>query len=227
MEAWAQTSTQVDGRQEWVHNACLNALDGSEDGQIARDLVPLWMHIGMPRIREQLREEIADEVQAGRLRSFWQYPELLEPYDEHEGLCEGMEDAEIRVHDDDADSSSDEDDVAPGRGDEQRDMEDLPDEGRAGPGDVETEARAESLTGEPLPAHPTGARRGPRWRWRRRQGVPPARSEAKRIEAMQCNATQRNAMQCTATQDDAMQGKAKQCNAMQSAQRRFGERELA
>ena len=136
MQAWTQTSTGVDGRQEWVHNACLNALGGSEDWQIARDLFPLWMHIGMPRIREQLREEIKAEVQAGRLHSFWQYPDLLEPYDEHEGMREGMEDAEIRVHDDDADTSSDEDDVAPGRGEEQRDMEELPRKGPADPARV-------------------------------------------------------------------------------------------
>ena len=134
MEAWAQTSTGVDGRKEWVQNACLNALDGSEDGQIAKDLFPLWMHIGMPRIREQLREEIKAEVQAGRLHSFWQYSELLEPYDDHEGLREGMEDAEIRVHDDDADESSDDDDVAPGRDEEQRDMEELPEGGDAAGG---------------------------------------------------------------------------------------------
>ena len=48
VRAWAQTSAGVDGREEWVHNACLNALDGSEDGQIARYLVPLWMNIDMP-----------------------------------------------------------------------------------------------------------------------------------------------------------------------------------
>jgi len=59
LQAWAQTSTGVDGRLEWVQNACLNALDGSEDGLIARDLLPLWLQLGMPNIREQLRDEIS------------------------------------------------------------------------------------------------------------------------------------------------------------------------
>ena len=66
-----------------------NVLWVSEGRQIARDLVPMWMHIGMPRIREQLREEIKAEVQAGHLHSFWQYPDLLEPYDEHDGDAGG------------------------------------------------------------------------------------------------------------------------------------------
>ena len=74
---------------------------GPEDGLIQRDLVGLWMHIGMPNIREQLREEIQSEVQAGRLHSFWQCTELLESYDDHPGLIEGMEDAEEYVHDGD------------------------------------------------------------------------------------------------------------------------------
>ena len=69
MQAWAQTSLPADGRLEWVQNACLNALDGSEDGKIARDLAPLWLELGMPQIRDQLREEIHNEVQARRLHS--------------------------------------------------------------------------------------------------------------------------------------------------------------
>ena len=85
----------------------------------------------MPGIRDQLRGEIKAEVQAGRLHSFWQYPDLLEPYDDHEGIWEGMEDAAIRLHDDDADPDTDEDDVAQGRGEEQRDMEELPQGGGA------------------------------------------------------------------------------------------------
>ena len=131
-EAWAQTSAGADGRKEWIQNACLNALDGSEDGLIQRDLVGVWMHIGMPNIREQLREEIQSEVQAGRLHSFWQYTELLESYDDHPGLIEGMEDAEEYVHDDDdggddEDGGNDDDGAPDASMRERRDLEELPD----------------------------------------------------------------------------------------------------
>ena len=134
-QAWAQTSAGADGRKEWIQNACLNALDGSEDGMIQRDLLGLWMHIGMPNIREQLREEIKSEVQAGRLHSFWQYTELLESYDDHPGLIEGMEDAEEYVHDDDAgdddEGGGNDDDGAPDASKlERRDLEELPDASR-------------------------------------------------------------------------------------------------
>ena len=114
---------------------------------------PFWTLIGMPRIREQLREEIRGEVQAGRLHSFWQYPELLEPYDDHDGIIEGMEDAEIRVHDDDTDPSSDEDEVAQGRGEEQRDMEELP----KGGGAEKDETSAGSSSGAAPACAPHGA----------------------------------------------------------------------
>ena len=135
LQAWAQTATPVDGRKEWIQNACLNALDGSEDGQIARDLMPIWMHIGMPAIREQLRDEIEAEVQAGRLHSFWQFRELLEPYDDHDGIIEGMEDAETRVHGDGEDESSDgeRDDCK----EERRDMEELTEHDPAAKPDAE------------------------------------------------------------------------------------------
>ena len=114
----------------------LERLGGSEDGLIQRDLLGLWMHIGMPNIREQLREEIQSEVQAGRLHSFWQYTELLEEYDDHPGLIEGMEDAEEHVHDDDAGDDdeggdNDDDDSAPDASRrERRDLEELPDASR-------------------------------------------------------------------------------------------------
>ena len=84
-QAWTQASTGVDGRKEWVHNACLNALDGTEDDKITKDLQSSWKALGMSEIRDQLRAEARSEVEAGRLHSFWQYKELLEPYDGHPG----------------------------------------------------------------------------------------------------------------------------------------------
>ena len=144
LQAWTETSTRVDGRKEWVQNACLNALDGSEDGQIASGLVEPWTTLGMTDIRDQLRAEVEAEVQAGRLHSFWQYKELLEPYDEHPGVIEGMEDALRMLGGDDddeggddaegdgaADGDEDDDDDgggggAPERAEELRDLEELP-----------------------------------------------------------------------------------------------------
>ena len=135
MQAWAETSLHVDGRLEWVQNACLNALDGSEDRKIARDLAPLWVDLGMRQIRDQLRDEIQDEVRARRLHSFWQFTELLEPYDDHEGLREGMEGAEIVVCADGDSGSSDGDGEDEERKRERLDMEELPEGGaRAGCG---------------------------------------------------------------------------------------------
>ena len=125
LQAWAQTSTGVDGRLEWVQNACLNALDGTEDGKLGRDLMALWDHLEMPRIRDQVREEIKDEVQGGSLHSFWQYPELLESYDEHAGLCEGMEGAERLLHADGESDSSEEEEEAEDLRQERMDMEDV------------------------------------------------------------------------------------------------------
>ena len=137
LHAWAETSTGVEGRLEWIQNACLNALDGTEDGKIGQDLLSIWTHLGMSAIRDQLREEIRDEVQAGRLHSFWQFHDILESYDEHPGLIEGMEDAEVHVHDDDdADSDEDDDDTPDDAKKERDDMQDLPSEAASslGPG---------------------------------------------------------------------------------------------
>ena len=143
MQTWAQTSTGVDGRKEWVQNACLNALNGSEDGLIARDLLPLWLSIDMPALRDQLRDEIQAEVQAGRLHSFMQLRDLLEPYDDHEGIREGMEDAETHLHADDEGASTD--DEVPDRKQEQADMDELPQTvARTG---GELEARASGAVG--------------------------------------------------------------------------------
>ena len=47
-------------------------------------------------------------LQAGCLHSFWQYPDILEPYDDHEGLIEGMEGAEVLLHPDGESDVSDE-----------------------------------------------------------------------------------------------------------------------
>jgi len=108
-EAWRDVP-HTDSEQEWVQNGITNALDGSQDGDLRSDLQSLWQALRMPVLRDQIRAEIADEVAAGRLHAWSQYPDLLEPYDEHAPLEEGWEDAdrEIGVEDNgDVDSPCD------------------------------------------------------------------------------------------------------------------------
>ena len=93
VDAWKQTDHSC-SEQEWLQNGITNALDGSEDGDIRSELVPLWEQLRIPELRQQIVREVRAEVAAGRLHSFWQYPELLEKYDDHAGEGEGFEDAE-------------------------------------------------------------------------------------------------------------------------------------
>ena len=100
------------GRREWVEDGFLNALDGSEDSALRRDLYPLWLSLGMPAERERIIREVEGQVQRGELTEWSQYPLLLEKYDDHAGLREGEEAAAQVVHDapeDDADANSEED----------------------------------------------------------------------------------------------------------------------
>ena len=98
--AW-HSLTVRDPLLEWKQDGCMNALDGSEDGLIGRDLAALWRELQMPTLRAQLVKEVQGEVKAGRLTDWWQYPELLEPYDDHPPLDDGWEDADPLVHPDD------------------------------------------------------------------------------------------------------------------------------
>ena len=76
-------------------------------------------------IRDQLRAEVRSEVEAGRLHSFWQYKELLEPYDDHPGYFEGLEGAPVELEDDDGgpgDGDAGGDDAAGGEEDDDDDL---------------------------------------------------------------------------------------------------------
>jgi len=100
------------GRREWVEDGFLNALDGSEDAALRRDLYPLWLDLDMPAERERIIREVEGRVRSGELTQWSQYPLLLEPYDDHEGLREGEEAAAQVVHDapeDDTDANPEED----------------------------------------------------------------------------------------------------------------------
>ena len=110
-EAWTEVR-HTDSEKEWVQNAITNALDGSQDGDLRSDLQSLWHALRMPVIRDQIRAEITSDVAAGRLHSWSQYPELLEPYDEHVPHEEGWEDAVVEIGEDetgDVDSPCDAD----------------------------------------------------------------------------------------------------------------------
>ena len=56
MTAW-KAIDHDSGEQEWIENACLNALDGSEDGEIRSDLQSVWRELHMAECRENIKKE--------------------------------------------------------------------------------------------------------------------------------------------------------------------------
>lgn len=104
--AWRQLD-HSGGRAEWIQDGFLNALDGSDDGALRRDLQPIWARLGMSDLRAQIVREVQDMVRSGRLTEWSQYPTILEAYDDHRGLREGEEAAVPEVVEDDADCKSD------------------------------------------------------------------------------------------------------------------------
>lgn len=73
----------------WRHNGITNPLDGTVD-DLGSPVLPLWHDLHMDAIRGQLIGDIEDAVKAGEVTSFWQYPELLQPYDDHDPLADSM-----------------------------------------------------------------------------------------------------------------------------------------
>jgi len=108
-QAWT-TVSHLESAREWRENAITQALGGSEDADIRSDLLPVWHQLDMPRLRTQIATEVAEEVQAGRLTSWDQYPELLEPYDEHPPIADGWDEANRQFSDEDDDDGEDGDD---------------------------------------------------------------------------------------------------------------------
>jgi hypothetical protein len=101
------------GRREHVQDGFLNALDGSEDGLLRRDLLPVWHRLEMPAKRARIIAEVQERVRSGDLAEWSHYTRLLEPYDDHPGVREGLEGAlvvpEAPDVADDADAGSSED----------------------------------------------------------------------------------------------------------------------
>ena len=95
-----------------------NALDGSEDNLLSKEVQPWWQQLRMSEEREKLKMEIEAEVKANHITSEAQYRDVLVDYDNHRGEEEGEEcitwdpvtDDEISVHsDEDANADVDAD----------------------------------------------------------------------------------------------------------------------
>ena len=86
------------------------ALDGSQDHLLAKEVLPFWQSLDMCRIRPQLIAEVEESVRAGDITSWHQAQELLEAYDDHNHIPEGMEGCDVDIVDDEDDSDQDDDD---------------------------------------------------------------------------------------------------------------------
>jgi hypothetical protein len=100
-EAW-QLSQATNEEIAWIQNGILNDLDGSEDALLRSDLQELWFAEQMPAWRQQCILEIEEEVKAKRLVSWDQYEDVLEPYEAHEPIPEGMDAGVVSVVADEA-----------------------------------------------------------------------------------------------------------------------------
>ena len=98
---------------EWKQNGILNAMDGSEDHLIRSDLKDMWKGLHMPMLREQIKLEVKEAVRDGHVSTWDDYQCILESYDDHPGLIEGMEGAAVeRIEEDDIlEVETDEEDV--------------------------------------------------------------------------------------------------------------------
>ena len=88
---WHELNHQRFSEIGWKANGLSLALDGSEDACISKVCRPFWEELEMPQVRQQLLLEVAEAVESGQIKSWWQYPELVEQYEEHAGLQEGLE----------------------------------------------------------------------------------------------------------------------------------------
>ena len=109
VNAWS-TCSHMQCSREWKQDGILNALDGSEDLMLTEDLRPLWRELQMNELRDQIKQDIDSEVSNGSLTSWWQYPDVLESYDNHRPLREGEEMAEVVIGGDGPDDDDDGDD---------------------------------------------------------------------------------------------------------------------
>ena len=100
-EAW-QRSQASNEESAWIQNGIMNNLDGGEDHLLRSDLQQLWFAEQMPAWRVQCILEIEAEVEAKRLVSWDQYEDVLEPYEAHEPIPEGLDAGVVGVVADEA-----------------------------------------------------------------------------------------------------------------------------
>ena len=168
--AWASLDHSK-GEKEWKEDGFLNALDGTEDGALRRDLQPMWARLGMPEARARIVQEVRDMVSSGRLSQWSQYPTILEAYDEHRPMREGEEAAVPLIGDDEDDAASD---------------AEAPDAIEAEEGDTQDAAAAGSSDGAPpgeVPATPATGFLPPALERRARQDLAKAAS-GRRLAAL-------------------------------------------
>jgi hypothetical protein len=117
VETWKIIPHEKLAERSWVETGITLPLDGRGDQYLRRLCRPFWDELDMPGHREQIKTEIDMAIASGQLASWDQWPELMEPYDNHPGMAEGMEGARCRIGDPDDcddDHSTDDDDDSPG-----------------------------------------------------------------------------------------------------------------
>ena len=126
-DTWGLVDHDKLGETAWIHDGVLLPLDGSGDHNLRHQCEPFWRELGMSAVRDRILASIDVSIRHGDLTRWSQWPELLEPYDNHPGQVEGEETGRERI----GDPSDDEDDGEDGcdlvqedAGDEDEDAED-------------------------------------------------------------------------------------------------------
>ena len=99
-DAWSKLDHEASVRGH-VANGITNALGGSEDLFLSRDVLPWWTELDMSNVRMQLIAEVEAGVMDGSLSSWDDFDKLIELYDEHAGAREGQEDAYVELEPED------------------------------------------------------------------------------------------------------------------------------
>ena len=97
MASWQLVPHERNSVAQFVETGITTALDGTEDSRIRHLCRPFWDELDMPGVREQLRAEIKEEVEAKRLSGWDQWRQVVVPYDEHEPARESQECARVRM----------------------------------------------------------------------------------------------------------------------------------
>ena len=99
--SWGLVPHEAIARKAFKENALSDDLSGSEDHMISRRNKVFWDELDMPKVRDQVLQEVDEAVANGELHSWSQWPSLIVSYDEHAPAMEGQEGAEIAMDGDD------------------------------------------------------------------------------------------------------------------------------